>query len=229
MAFFEVEFPRIVGFKAQGGPTFNTTVNVGFSGYEQRNRNWSLERAKYTIDLAQAPPSQFAGTRQAWIDLIHSFFLNVGGKADAFRWFDHVDHQATGEQIGVGDGSTLGPYQLIKTYTIGGRTYTRTIKKPVTAAVNDYTGAALTNTVVLYDNGSVISAAFYSVAATTGIVTFAGGHAPGLGHVISADCQFHYPVRFDTDEWQMQIEESDVKDGNPIVTVGSLPLIEVRI
>jgi uncharacterized protein (TIGR02217 family) len=51
MAFFETEFPRTVGYKATGGPTFNTTVNEGFSGFEQRNKNWSIARAKYTVDL----------------------------------------------------------------------------------------------------------------------------------------------------------------------------------
>jgi uncharacterized protein (TIGR02217 family) len=214
-----------------GGPTFNTTINTGFSGYEQRNRNWSQVRGKFMVNLISPPPSQFTGTQLQWLDLIHSFFLNVGGRADGFRFYDHKDNQATGQQIGVGDGSTLGPYQLVKVYTTGSRSYTRLIQKPITAAVNDYQGNALVNTVIVYDNGVVVSSAFYTVNATTGYVNFLAGHARAINHVITADCQFHYPVRFDTDDWQIEVEESNVLGGNPIVSVsqGQLALLELRI
>lgn len=228
MSFFEVEFPRTVSFKAIGGPGFNTTVNEGFSGFEQRNRNWSLSRAKYTIDLMTPPPSSFTGTRQQFIDYINSFFLVVGGKADAFRFWDHRDNTATAQQIGIGDGSTR-TFQLVKNYTSGGRTYTRTIKKPITSAVNNYKGAALTNTVVTYIGGVAQPTANWSADSTTGLVTFGSGHAPANLAVVSADCQFHIPVRFDSDDWQVSVEESDVAGGNSIASVTSIALVEVRI
>lgn len=231
MAFMEIEFPRSVSWKTVGGPSFNTTINQGFSGYEQRNRNWAAVRGKWSLNLMTPPPSQFNGTQVQWLDLIHDFFLNVGGRADAFRFFDHKDYKATAQVIGTGDGITLGPYQLVKVYTIGSRSYTRLIQKPITAAVKDYTGATLVNTVVVYDNGSVVSAANYDVDSTTGYVTMHGGHAIANNHVITADCQFHYPVRFDSDDWQVEVEESNILGGQPIVSVaqGQLQIMEVRI
>lgn len=230
MSFLEIEFPRAVSFKTMGGPSFNTTVNEGFSGYEQRNRNWSQARGKWTLNLMTPPPSQFNGTQLQWLNLIHAFFLNVGGRADGFRFFDYKDFQAIGQAIGVGDGSTLGPYQLLKVYTIGSRSYTRLIQKPITAAVNDYQGNALSNTVVVYDNGVVVPAANYTVDATTGYVTNMG-HAIGNNHVITADCQFHYPVRFDTDAWEIELEPSNVVGGQPLASVaqGQLTIMEIRI
>lgn len=228
MSFFEVEFPRTVGYKATGGPSFNTTVNEGFAGFEQRNRNWAKARAKYTVDLLTPPPSQFSGTQQQFIDMVHSFFLVVGGKADAFRFFDHKDNLAIGQVLSpLGDGANK-IFQLTKTYSIGGRSYTRNITKPIMASVNDYKGNALTNTVKVYVGGVLKTLGTdYTLDATTGIISFVA--APAAMAVISADCQFHYPLRFDTDEFPMQVEESDVNGGRAIISTGALPLIEVRI
>jgi uncharacterized protein (TIGR02217 family) len=225
--FFEVEFPRTVGYKATGGPMFNTTVNPGFNGFEQRNRNWARVRAKWTVDLLTPPPSQFNGTPQQFIDMVHSFFLVVGGKADGFRFFDHKDNAAVGQALSpVADGVNK-LFQLTKTYSIGGRTYTRTITKPIQATVNNYKGVALTNTVKVYVGGVLKTLTTdYTIDVTTGIITFVT--APPNLSVISADFQFHYPVRFDTDEFPMQIEDSDVNGGKTIISSGSLPLIEVR-
>ena len=62
MAFFENEFPRKIGFfgttgGTMGGPGFSTIVNLGFSGFEQRNRNWTNTRHKYSLDIVAQPPS----------------------------------------------------------------------------------------------------------------------------------------------------------------------------
>lgn len=231
MSFLEMEFPRAVSFKTMGGPSFNTTINAGFSGYEQRNRNWAAVRGKWMLNLMTPPPSQFMGTQLAWLNLIHAFFLNVGGRADAWRFFDYKDFQATGQTIGTGDGVTLGPYQLVNVYQTGSRSYTRLIQKPITSAVTDYQGNALANTVVVYDNGVVVSAANYTVDSTTGLVTMNAGHAIANNHVITADCQFHYPARFDSDDWQIEVEPSNVVGGQPLVSVaqGQLAIIEIRI
>jgi uncharacterized protein (TIGR02217 family) len=226
MAFFEIEFPRTISFRAVGGPGFSTTVNQGLSGYEQRNKNWAQARAKWQINLIT--PASFSGSEQDYADLIRSFFLNVSGKADAFRFRDAIDNKFTNEVIATGDGSTLGPFQLVKTYTIGGRSYVKQIKKPIMSAVNDYQGNALTDTVTLTDNGSPISAANYSIDATTGIVTFGSGHAPANTHLIRASGEFHYPARFDSDDLGQQVEESAVRDGRGVTSL-SIALVEVRL
>lgn len=226
MSFFETEFPRVISYRATGGPAFNTTVNQGFSGFEQRNKNWSLARSKWSVSLIT--PSKYAGTEQNYIDLIRAFFMNVGGRFDAFRLHDWLDFAFSAEVIGTGDGSTLGPYQLIKTYTIGARSYVRQIKKPVMSSIKDYEGNNLADTVVLTDNGVTIPTANYTLDATTGIVTMGGGHAIAAAHIIRASGQFHYPVRFDSDELNVQTEESAVKEGRPITSLATT-LVEVRL
>ncbi len=220
--FFECEFPKQVAFLALGGPTFNTTVNEGFSGGEQRNRNWSQTRGHWTIDLHDKP--------QAYFDAAHAFWLNVGGQADAFRFLDHKDYQAFDQLLGYGDGSTT-TFQLIKNYTSGGRTYVRNIIKPIMASVQDFQGNALANTVVIRVGNSVKTLnTDYTVDATTGIVTFTTAPPSGSPpNAITADFQFHYPVRFASDELAAQVEESDVQGGATLVSWPSFELREVKI
>ena len=222
MAFFECEFPTTLSYRALGGSGFSTIVNEGFSGYEQRNRNWAQSRGKWSVSLQT--PASFAGNRQGFVDLLQSFFLVVGGKADAFRLKDHKDFSATAQPIGTGTGSAT-VFQLARTYAAGSRTYVRTIKKPIAPPAVDYQGATLPQTVVVHVNGAVVSG--WTVDSTTGLVTFAA--APASGAVITADFEFHYPVRFDTDEFQAQVEDSDVLGAGPIISWHSIGLVEVRL
>jgi len=232
MAFFECEFPRTISYKSVGGSTWSTKVNEGLSGFEQRNANWSLPRNKYVINMIT--PSDV--TRQEFADQLNAFFIVVQGQHDAFRLFDWLDHTSNAQFLGLGDGSKTH-FQLIKTYAMGGRTSTRTITKPIHNTVNDYQGNTLTNTVKVYKNGVQVTEGNNGnqchVDATTGVITFNTaphgiiGSAPA--DVITADCQFHIPVRFATDEMQLSTEESNVASGQPIVSWQQLSLIEVRL
>jgi uncharacterized protein (TIGR02217 family) len=203
MAFFECEFPRSIGFVSTGGDMFSTQVNTGFSGVEQRNKNWSKSKRKFLIPLN--------GKEFAYFDLLRSFFLNVGGKADAFRFYWPLDSVAADTPMaGVVDGANK-VFQLQKTYTVGSRTYTAKITKPIMATVEAYDGTFLTDTVVVKDNGvTKTKTTDYTVDATTGLVSFVT--APAAGHTVSAACQFHIPVRFDTDTMEdVQILSQDLK------------------
>ena len=221
MAFFECEFPTTISYRAVGGPLFSTTINESSGGWERRMRNWLSARGKWTVSLET--PVAFAGNRQQFIDLLLAFFLNVGGKADAFRLKDHKDFTATSQVLGTGDGSKT-TFQLIKTYPVGSRVYVRNIYKPIAPSAVNYQGATLANTVKLYLAG-VLQSSGYTLDATTGVITFTT--APGAGVTVSADFQFHHAVRFDTDDLAAQIEESDLANG-PIVSWNSIPLIGVR-
>lgn len=239
MSFFEVEFPRVISYRGTGGGTFNTTVNEGLSGFEQRNKNWATARGQWQVSLQT--PAAFQANRQSFLDLLNAFFLNVTGMGDGFRLFDHIDFAAKSAFIAVSDGSTL-TYQLQKQYSIGSgglqRSYNRIINKPITSKVQDYQGNALLDTVVLYDNGTPIVNASggnplgnkWRVNETTGVVTFQDvSFVPAAGHVITADLQFHFPVRFDMDQMTVEVQESDVKDGNPIGAWANIALKELRI
>lgn len=190
MAFFECEFPREIGYVAAGGDGFQTQVNSGMSGKEQRNRDWSQSRRKFQIPLNGKP--------KAYFDLVRAFFLNVGGKADAFRFYWHLDHSIENQQIGVGNG-VLDTFQLIKTYTVGSRTYTYPITKPIMSTVENFEGGFLTDTVKIKVDGVLLThGSQWTVDTATGIVTFAS--PPADTKAITADGDFHIKVRFDNDD-----------------------------
>jgi uncharacterized protein (TIGR02217 family) len=219
--FFEIEWPRAIGFTSQGGPTFSTQINLGFSGYEQRNRNWSASRAKYQLVLTGVPMATF--------QTLLSMFFNTGGPADAFRLYDPLDHAGSQEFIATGNG-TAKVFQLQKTYTTGARSYARPIIKPITSLVEDFQGNFLTDTVKMFVNGAQkVLGADFTVDATTGLVTFTT--APASASTITSSFQFHVPCRFaDDDPWKnASIDESDVQGGNGLVTVTQCALIEERI
>jgi uncharacterized protein (TIGR02217 family) len=224
MAFFECEFPTVLSYRALGGPAFSTTINEGFSGYEQRNRNWANSRARWTVSLQT--PSEFGADRHRFIELLETFFLTVSGRADAFRLKDHKDYTARSQQIAIGNGSQTA-FQLIRTYTVAGRSYVRTVAKPIAPPATDYRGSVLSNTVKVYKNAALQPASAYTLNATTGVFTF--GVAPAPGDVISADFDFHHPVRFDSDEFQAQIDESALATSGPLVSWNSITLVEVRL
>jgi uncharacterized protein (TIGR02217 family) len=218
MSFFETEFPTALSFRGMGGPVFSTIVNESFHGREQRNQNWKNCLGKWTISLQTGADDD----RKLFVYLLDSFFISIRGRGDAFRFKDHKDFRAVGSQIGMGDGSTT-IFQLQKNYAVGFLTYSRTVRKPITSAISDYKGNPLADTVQVYVNGAPVAS---TVDATTGLVTLAS--APADTTLVTADFEYHHPVRLDADDWKRQIEESDVRGGNPIVSINSITLLEVR-
>jgi uncharacterized protein (TIGR02217 family) len=227
MAFFEVEFPRKLSYAMTGGAMFSTSVNMGFSGFEQRNRNWNTARGKWQVMVSSQQNGSGVVTD---FDLLRNFHLVVGGMADAFRLFEPTDFSislAAGTGILTPGTGAQTIFQLTKSYKIAGRTYVRNITKPITTSVKDYQGNALTNTIVVYVNGVAKTLGVdYTLDYTTGKITFTV--APANGAVVAADCQFHWPVRFNSDEFRGTIEESDVKNNKALVSV-AVDLMEIRL
>ncbi len=212
MSCFEVELCRKLGYQRTGGAAFNTAIVGTQSGQEQRNRNWANSRAEYAGNL-MTPVERVADALQ-FIEDIRTFHLMVGGMADAFRFYDHLDCSAVNQAMVLVSGSI---WQLQKTYGLGGRSYVRTITKPITASVLDYQGVALSNTVSIVSGGTISS-----VDHTTGQVTLTG--VSGTPH---ATFKYHIPVRFTSDKFEPEVEESNVS-GLPIINWKTLGLIEVR-
>ncbi len=208
MAFFEAEFPRFIAFQRVGGQGFNTAISSIESGHEKRIGNWIEARSEYEASLI-TPQSQI-GNFQQYVDAVRTFFFLVGGMHDPFRFYDHLDCQATNEPMQLVGGSV---WQLQKTYTLFGRTYFRTITKPITASVIDYTGVALTNTVTV--SGGTVSA----IDHTTGQVTLSA-----ITGSPTASFKYHIPVRFNTEKFDIEVEQSS--SANPIIHWNGLHLIE---
>jgi uncharacterized protein (TIGR02217 family) len=136
-----------------------------------------------------------------------SFFRARKGRAYGFRFKDWSDYRVIGQLIGAGNG-TQTAFQLTKTYTSGGENETRPLKKPVSG------------TVKLYKDG-VLQSSGVAVDHTTGMVTFTV--APAAGVLITADCEFDVPVRFDTDRLAIRIQSHE------LFVWDQIPLVEIRI
>src|SRR5690606_25943023 len=132
-----------------------------------------------------------------------AFFEERRGRFHSFLWRDGLDHAATDETIGMGDGTTVS-FQLTKQYGATFDPYSRVITKPVAASV-----------VVKVDG--VVAAV--EVDELTGMVSFAA--APAEGAAITASFEFDVPVRFDTDRLDVELTSFEAAE------VPVIPLVEV--
>jgi uncharacterized protein (TIGR02217 family) len=199
MAFNEAQFPNDISYGAQGGARFSTDVVETFSGWEQRNINWSESRGQWNVSHGVKTESQLA--------TLIAFFRACRGKAIGFRFKDWSDYKATSQIIGTGNG-VLTTFQLVKSYTAGSITVDRKITKPVSG------------TIQVYRNG-VLQVSGVSTDFTTGIVTFTV--APALGVVITANFEFDVPARFDTDDLGISLDTFQFGSWN------SIPIVEIRL
>ncbi|ARB06118.1 glycoside hydrolase [Dinoroseobacter phage vB_DshS-R5C] len=176
------------------------------SGFERRNSIWANARRKYDAGL---------GIRNV-NDLYeaYEFFEGREGRLYGFRWKDWLDYKSckpnemisdTDQNIGTGDGSTT-VFQLKKAYVSGSSTISRDVTKPVDG------------TVVVAVNGTPTAV---TVDLTNGEVTFSS--APAGGAAITAGFEFDVPVRFDQDEFMVNLEHFDAG------AVPDLKVIEIRV
>lgn len=181
--FHEVRFPEDIAYGSSGGPEYSTDVIITHGGNEKRNINWEEARCRYNV--------AYGVQTQTQLDTLIAFFRARKGRAYGFRLKDWADYQMSGQAIGTGDGTTTS-FQLQKIYASGGVNETRLITKPVTGTVAVYVD-------------DVAQAGGWSVDTTTGIITF--DSAPLMDEVITADCAFDVPVRFDTDQLSATISD----------------------
>ncbi|OUR76693.1 hypothetical protein A9Q83_13595 [Alphaproteobacteria bacterium 46_93_T64] len=201
MSFHDVRFPTRISYGAIGGPRFSTTVQTLNSGHEQRNINWADARREYKVDIAPSRGSE-------WDDLL-SFFHARRGRTYGFRLKDFSDFKIKDGEIGVADG--IERYFKIKKiyqdpYVIS-LPYERTIQKIVDGSLSVFV-----NDVAQFGN--------WSADNNTGLVTFTG--APTDGAIISINCEFDVPVRFDSDLMEASIPGPDIHLWQ------SVKLVEVR-
>lgn len=187
MAFHDIRLPTNIERGARGGPQFRTSIVETSSGYEQRNGEWA--KARMTWDASYG-----VQTKADYDDLIE-FYYARRGKLYGFRFKDWTDFEATGENIGTGDGMETD-FQLTKTYSDAAGTYVRTILLPVTSP----------NTVTVYVAGSPQTIITHYTIETGGIIRFTGGNEPAMGDAVTADFEFDVPVRFDTDFLELDVQ-----------------------
>ena len=209
MSFDEVRFPVEISRGSSGGPERRTEIVTTASGHEERNTRWASSKRRYN-----------AGFGVKSLNDIHevvAFFEERRGRLHAFRWKDHADFKsckpqdviaATDQVIGVGDGATAA-FQLVKRYGSGLRDHVRAVNKPVAGST------------VIAVNG--VATSNFTVDATTGLVTFLAESIPGVGAQVTAGFAFDVPVRFDTDQLSINLQNFSAGD------IPEIPVVEVRL
>lgn len=207
MSFDETLLPLRVEYGSGGGPSFSTDVVAIDNGFERRNQNWSQARRVFDARTGVRSAADAAA--------LLAFFHARAGRARGFRlrdWSDYssaedgVSAPAFSDQVlGTGDGVAT-QFALRKSYASGAVAHLRRIAKPVAGSVLVGVG------------GSPLASGF-SVDTAMGIVTFATPPASGQG--VTAGFLFDVPVRFDTDQLALTVE-------NYSAYSAAISLIEVR-
>lgn len=188
MAFHDVRFPENISYNSRGGPSFKTEIIEFDSGQEVRVSRWSQPRHKFNVSYGIREYSDLAALKE--------FYIARDGALHSFRFRDHLDYRSpakgqhpdmggdnissTDQLVAVGDGQTK-VFQLLKRYTSGPTTRTRSITKPVVSTV-----------VVALDG--VQQSSGFSVDGSTGRLSF--NSAPANGVQITWGGEFDVHCRF---------------------------------
>jgi uncharacterized protein (TIGR02217 family) len=196
--FDDVRLPEDVEQGAHGGPQFQTSV-VGLSGgTEQRVQNWEQTRAAWDIGYGIQDDDDFA--------VVEAFFYARRGKARGFRFKDWHDFICTAENIGTGNG-TKRTFLFTKTYDDDVAPFVRRITRPIQSTVKVYKDA-------------VLQVSGYTLTVAGGYIKF--DVAPANGVVITFDCEFDIPVRFDVDNFDLTLFWRKAGE------IPAVPVIEIR-
>jgi uncharacterized protein (TIGR02217 family) len=208
--FHEIRFPLDISRGARGGPERLTQIVTLASGREVRNSRWAHSRRRYDAGVGVRTLDALAA--------IVAFFEERRGRLHGFRWRDQLDWKscppsqtptALDQTIGVGDGVTA-EFQLAKDYGTGIATYRRAITKP-------WHGEVL----VAVDGVAQPQPANASTNAATGIVSFAPGHIPPAGSLVTAGFLFDVPVRFDIDAIEVDLSAFEAGE------IPRIPVVEI--
>ena len=210
MNFHEVRFPTSLSFGSSGGPRRRTEIVALNSGFEERNAPWSQSRRQFDAGLSMRTADD--------LEKVIAFFEARMGQLFGFRWKDWSDFKSCvpskeasfdDQEIFVGD-SEITEIQLTKTYRSGSATQSRLIAKPVEGTVS--VGVA---------GAEVFEGVHFEVDHTTGVLRFE--EAPPEDAIVTAGYEFDVPVRFDTD--QLDVNMAQFMAGS----APSVPVIEVRV
>jgi len=179
-------FPTLAGleYPVVRTPIFKTLLQQSMAGGEVRAALQSYPRWQYTLSfnfLRDDSNDEFR--------TLLAFLLARQGAFDSFLFLDVDDCSATGQQIGVGDGSTA-QFQLVRSF--GG--FDEPVLAPI--AVTSLTVAGVSKSQgVDYDIGG-----WENGVTPNGSINFHGA-PPGPGAAIVASFTFCWPCRFLADQY----------------------------
>ncbi len=227
MTHHEFEFlPRTVAYGSSFGPEALADVVTTTSGYRHTNRLWDQYLRRLTLTSVSRTPInagvilkvfELVGITDSFLQRDHGDWNTTdgdmrlkGGAGEAAITKDDQPLRNTVDETFVGDGSTT-TFQMTKRRVQNTASHTRLILKP------QITSPA---PLVALDGTLKTLTTDYTIAATTGIVTFVT--PPGVGVVPTWGGAFFIPVAFITSNLRQQISAID------IYQVLSLQLTEVR-
>ena len=186
-------FPTLpgLGWSVSKAPRFATRIQRAISGRELRvldqpNPTWSwtltyaMLRDEHDNRGASGPGIGYDELRT-----LMGFFLQQQGAFQPFLYDDPTDDRALAQAIGTGDGGTT-VFQLVRTMgmSLPGSGFAEPITAPNVLSA-------------IYFDGVVQSPSGYSLAPTTGLVTFT--NPPPSGQIVTADFTYYFLVRFADD------------------------------
>ena len=193
--------------------TFSTEVTGTRSGAEQRVQRWVPPKRSYEIPYDVMARSPFVALRH--------FHRLRGGQARGFLLWDVSDFYVAAQSIGVGNGSAT-TFQLVVGYSDGGNAFTEPILHPVPTGTSipvnlQGVNPGVTSAFNTIEVNSVVKTegTDYTVSPSTGIVTFAS--APGSGLAITWSGWYYIGVRFDGDDFSLELDSIYAKSNPHIV------------
>lgn len=227
MTHHEFEFlPRTVAYGSSFGPETLADVITTTSGYRHTNRLWDQYLRRLTLtSVARTPVNagvilkvfELVGITDSFLQRDHGDWNTTdgdmrlkSGAGEAAITKDDQPLQNTTDDTFVGDGSTT-TFQMTKRRVQNTASHTRLILKP------QITSPA---PLVALDGTLKTLTTDYTIAATTGVVTFVT--PPGVGVAPTWGGAFYIPVAFVTSNMRQQISAVD------IFQILSLELTEVR-
>lgn len=200
--------PEHIERGSQFGPTFRNVIQEAISGNEQRFAQWTKCKGvgdlSYGLQTSADPLGDFRA--------ILAMFRAHAGSIYPWRFRDWSDYIANNELFGSGNGSNKN-FQLTMTYdpslillgTPGALFYVRNITLPDGAPIIKANGVTQT------------PGTAYSIL--NGLVVFVT--APTSGAQLTWAGNFDVPVRFDSDQLPVVMNEAD------LASIRSIPIKEV--
>lgn len=160
-------FPACPTYGFTADPFILVKIIEREGGFERVDRRWAHPRRRYTgIPIGDKP--------QRDIEQILYFWLAIGGCSEYFRFKDWTDYKSCllDDQISPldqpiqdnGDSDIGSAFQLVKVYTFGSRSYTRTIYRPKGSTIR-----------IANQDGEEQDPSTWVLDESTGIVTPASG------------------------------------------------------
>lgn len=186
MSFLEAQLDRRVAYGFRVIPAYDTRIAPLDNGQEKRNVNRTRARRRYT--------AVYMNFTEELFEPLLAMYHAAKGAAYGFRFKDWSDYRVVLGSIGNTPGANTTAVQLVKKYTAGSQTTTRTITKPVAGTVTVY-----------QDNGyGTFVEKPGTIDTTTGLFTPTTNWT--AGRALKASFEFDVPVRFASDEMPAAIE-----------------------